>query len=353
MDRAVEPLPLLLPAAAAVAAIRPEVSVPCTEAFDDPDWLFTVDWEGSRAILVSGDAGVRIQDDRCTDVTRRFPEVAAAAVSLGGRRLVLDGVLCALDADGRPDLTALGRRLALGPAAAGGLPVAYLATDLLHLDAQPSLGWPLVRRLEALHDALSDAASLQAPDHVEGWGTGLAEAARSRGLPSLLARRRDAVYRPGMASPDRLRIATAGRATCVVAALGGRTPGMLLAERAGGRLVPAGWAPLPREREVRSWLERRARSLAAARPAFDASGGETLRWLRPELTATVAHAGRQRDGTLRSVSLIAVRDDCDPDWCVRREPVPPPASRALPSGFVPRVLLPLPLDSGTRGGDTD
>jgi bifunctional non-homologous end joining protein LigD len=39
------------------------------------------------------------------DVTRTFPELAGVAAAVGGRRVVLDGEIVALDAEGRPSFT--------------------------------------------------------------------------------------------------------------------------------------------------------------------------------------------------------------------------------------------------------
>jgi hypothetical protein len=44
--------------------------------------------------------------------------------------------------------------------------------------------------------------------------------------------------------------------------------------------------------------------------------------------------------------LVTVRDDVDPVWCMRREPVLPPAPSFSASRFVPTVLEPLPLECG-------
>ena len=51
------------------------------------------------------------------DCTEEFPELAAIADQLAGRRVILDGELVCLDAEGKPDFAALAKGLA-GPAAA-------------------------------------------------------------------------------------------------------------------------------------------------------------------------------------------------------------------------------------------
>jgi bifunctional non-homologous end joining protein LigD len=329
--------------------VRPEAAVPCVEAFDHPDWRFSVDWDGSRALLFASGGAVRLQAETLLDVTDRYPELQAAAAALAGRDMVIDGVVGVLDPEGRPDLQALGRRIALGAAAAAQLPAVFLATDLLYLDGRPLLDLPLDRRSATLRDVVVGTDRLQVPDHVESRGRALAEAAASRGLTAILARRADAPYRPGIASPERMRIAIEGRTTCAVAALTaaapGRSRGIILAEREQGRTVIAGWVPAPDDRLASRWLERQAAALRTPAPSLDSPPqGDSIRWLRPAITATVAHSGRHRDGTLRNPELVAVRDDVDPMWCLRRDPAMPPELAEQRRGFVPTLLLPLPLE---------
>jgi len=343
-------LPLTLPAPSPLPGrVRPEAAVPCVEAFDHAGWRFSVDWEGSRALLFATGGQVRLQAETLQDVTDHYPELQAAGAALAGRDVVIDGVIGVLDPEGRPDLEALGRRMAVGVAASTHLPAVFLATDLLYLDGRSLLAWPLDRRAATLREVFSGTDRLQVPDHVEARGRALAEAAASRGLTAILARRGDAPYRPGIASPDRLRVAIAGQITCVVAALTtaapGRSRGLILAEREHGRAVIAGWVPAPEDRSVSRWLDRLAAGLRSQVPALDSPPqGESVRWLRPAITATVAHTGRHRDGTLRNPELIAIRDDVDPMWCVRRDPAMPPDLAEDSRGFVPTLLLPLPLD---------
>lgn len=349
-------LPLGIPQADALPGpIRPEMPQPCSDAFDSEAWRFSVDWEGSRALLFAGPGGtVRMQAETLADITLRFPELARAADHVTGAPVVLDGVIVVLDSQGRPDLEALGLRLALGARGAGQLPAAFLATDVLHAGAEPTLGWDLDRRLELLGRLVRPARVLQAPETVEARGSGLAEAAGARGLSAVLARRSRSPYRAGLQSPNRLRIDLRRRATCVVVGIeeGTERPSLILAEHAAGVLVFAARVTGPRQTAVERWLAEAAALVATAESPLHSTrahrfgrAGDVI-WLRPVLTATVAHHGRHEDGTLRDPRLIAVRDDVDARWCVRRDPVPPPAAPA-PHAFAPTVLLPLPLgDAG-------
>ena len=336
------PTPPLLP-----GYVPLEVSVPCAVPFDDPDWLFSVDWDGVRALLfLDPSGGVRIQGETLGDLASRFPDVAGAVAAPDGRSAVLDGVIAVLDAEGRPDLPGLGQRLASGPASAADLPAVYLAFDVLHLDGRPTFRWALDRRLDALRDLAGDGDVLQVPDHVRGRGSALAEAASARGLPALLARRAAAPYRPGLASPDRLRIPLIDQVTCTVAGVierRGRIVELILGEQVAGRLTFAGQVDAPGDPRVVRWLTERAGALDDPTAALDGMERAGTRWLRGGLSATIRHVGRTPGGALRRPSLLAVRDDVDPRWCVRRAPLRAPEPAATRSGFAPTLLVPLPL----------
>jgi hypothetical protein len=67
--------------------------------------------------------------------------------------------------------------------------------------------------------------------------------------------------------------------------------------------------------------------------------------MRAALIATVEYRSRGVDGRLRGAEVVTLRDDIDPAWCIRRDPVPPPPSRPVPArGFRPTVLTGLPIE---------
>jgi ATP-dependent DNA ligase len=338
-------LPIAVPAAGIPGRVMIEASTPCSAAFDGDDWLFTVDWEGSRCLLVAeADGTVRLQGDN-GPLDDRFPEIVAAALFGSGRTAILDGVICILDGQGRPDLAALFRRVVTGQARPSAV---YLVTDVLHLDGEAMAGRPLAARLASLEGRLPADSRIQVPDHVVGHGRALAAAATARGLVAMLARRQDARYQGGVASPDRLRIPLTKRRDAVV--VGWRRSlsavRVVLGEWTPGRLSVVGSAVVD-DPAARRWLS------AAVEPAADLAiddrdaAGPGVAWLRPRLTATVEPGpGSPGGDDLPTWRLVALRDDIDPTWCVRRPPVDPPhASAHQPlRPFSPTVLSALPID---------
>jgi bifunctional non-homologous end joining protein LigD len=340
-------LPIPLPAAGFAGSAQPELSVPCAAPFDGDDWLFSVEWEGSRCLLIAdGRGSVRLQGE-VSSLERRFPEIAASGPLQGAAEAVLDGSICVLDRHGRPDLAALFARVS---EANPGRPAAvFLATDLLHLGGEPLTARPLLTRLAMLRDLVPPDSRIQLPDHVAGHGRALAQAAAARGLSSLIARRGGAPYRAGIASPDRLRIPLTGRRDAVVVGWFSTAAGVsvVLADWAGGRLDLVGTAAVPGGASTR-WLA------GAVEVATDpdmlegaAEVGPEVTWVRPRLVATVEPTAPRRERhRLVEFQLVALRDDVNPQWCLRRNPLPPPEAGArLPlRPFSPTVLSALPIE---------
>jgi bifunctional non-homologous end joining protein LigD len=98
------------------------------------------------------------------DCSEEFPELAAIAGALGHDRVLLDGELVCLGADGSPDFAGLRKRLrASGDKArrhAERAPATFLAFDVLHLDGHSTRELPYERRRELLLDLALDGSGL-------------------------------------------------------------------------------------------------------------------------------------------------------------------------------------------------
>jgi bifunctional non-homologous end joining protein LigD len=344
LERDAQPgLPIALPAPTPGSRLTPEASTPCAAPFDGDDWLFGVEWEGSRCLLaLEADGSVRLQGETAL-LDHRYPEIVAGAALRSGHDAILDGTICVLDAQGRPDLEALVHRAADGMAVP---PAVYLATDVLRLDGEPVTALPLRSRLETLAELVIPESRVQLPDHVVGHGRALAEAAAARGLAAIVARRRDAPYLAGVASRDRLRIALAGRRDAVVVGWHGGTGRgrVVLGDWIEGRLGIIGTAAVG-SAWAKRWLDDNLESARDVVVDDRVPAGRGVRWVRPRMVATV-DPGDERDPTgLAAWRLVTVRDDVDPRWCIRRPPVVPPQASAQEPlrPFSPTVLSPLPL----------
>lgn len=162
-------------------AASPEQETALTESRES--WQLEVFWDGYRLTAARHGDDARLFADDLREWTQPAAAIALCLKDLPAQELVLEGTLCVLDADGRPDFEALRARVTTGKGGA----LVFMVTDCLHLDGPLEL--PLVERrarLAALippgHRSLLMSAALDGPlPHVRSSLEGL-------GLPGLVAR---------------------------------------------------------------------------------------------------------------------------------------------------------------------
>ena len=150
---------------------------------DAARWSFEVVWPGVR-VLVAVDGGrARLttagDDDARRDVTEAFPEVRPLGRVLGARPALLDGVIVAVDDDGRPDHELVVGRLE----GARRPPVVLMLVDVLHLDGHSLVERPHHERRAALEALALVGAGLADPRGARGRRRGVVAGRAGAGAP--------------------------------------------------------------------------------------------------------------------------------------------------------------------------
>ncbi|MFC6156121.1 ATP-dependent DNA ligase [Kribbella jiaozuonensis] len=198
---------------------------------------YEVKWDGYRVAIVRRGQAARLWTRNRSDITDRFPDIAAAAILQVPDGVVLDGELVILGADGRLSFDALQQRLVTSPAKARAkaaeLPASYAAFDVLATGGvdlrtqrwtvrrqrleQLSKGWVPPLQLTPVTDDVDEATEwfevLPAAMGVEGL---VVKGAASRYTPG----RRDAWVKLNSAGVHRVRSELA-RVLIEVSALSG------------------------------------------------------------------------------------------------------------------------------------
>jgi bifunctional non-homologous end joining protein LigD len=76
---------------------EPMATTQIAKAFHRPDWVYEEKVDGWRALAYKDAAGVRLVSRNAKDLTRRFPELAAAVGALKPPTLLLDGEIAVFD----------------------------------------------------------------------------------------------------------------------------------------------------------------------------------------------------------------------------------------------------------------
>lgn len=328
----------------ALVPMRPRLA---RRAFNSPDYVFELKWDGVRALAANDATGLRLTDRTGGDLLPAVPELRDLRLPDG---MVLDGEIVVCDSRGRPSYDLLAGRLGPRAAKRGRGPI-FVAFDLLYADGRPLISRPLAERRARLLGAGLGSRLLAVPDHLDDDGEPFLEVVEEYGLEGIVAKRRDSRYVPGTRTADWLKCHVTPRADVVVGALvidehrGART---LLCGLCGddGAIAFAGDASVPPH--LGQWLDVATRGFAThASPFATPLGLRTgLRFLRPRLVGIVEHAGLE-DGELRDARFRGLRLDGHLDDCRRDEAVEVPSYPPHTTTDRPRLIvlnsLPFPV----------
>ncbi len=317
-----------------LAPMRPRLAA---SAFNSPDHLFELKWDGIRSLASMDRGHLRLADRSGGDLLPLVPELADLAVPEGA---VLDGEIVVCDSRGRPSYDLLTGRLGPKAAKRGRGPV-FVAFDLLYEERRPLLGRPLEERRRRLAALGIRSRSLAIPEHLAEDGEPFLDVVAEYGLEGIVAKRRDSPYIPGTRSGDWLKCHVTPRADVV---LGGLVEDerrgairALCGMYAGDVLAFVGEAYVPPY--LGRWLDEATRDFSA-----DASPFATplplrtgMRWLRPRIVAIVEHAGEI--GELRDARFRALRFDGRLDDCRVEEPIEMESAPARAGSERPRLIV--------------
>jgi bifunctional non-homologous end joining protein LigD len=333
--------PTLLEVAGSHAAL-PRDLVPmrprlAANAFNSPDHLFELKWDGIRALASMDREQLRLTDRAGGDLLPLVPELAELPIPEGA---VLDGEIVVCDSRGRPSYDLLTGRLGPKAAKRGRGPV-FVAFDLLYEDHRALLARPLEERRRRLSALGIRSRWLAVPEHLAEDGEPFLDVVAEYGLEGIVAKRRDSPYIPGTRSGDWLKCHVTPRADVVlgglfederrgaVRALCGMFTGDVLSF-VGEAYVPP---------YLGRWLDEATRDFIAdtspfATPLPLRAG---MRWLRPRIVAIVEHAGET--GELRDARFRALRFDGRLDDCRAEEPTPMESAPARAGSERPRLIV--------------
>lgn len=138
-----------------------------------------------------------------SDVSGTFPELSAVGAAVGGRSVVLDGEIVALDGDGRPSFTRLQRRWPQQRRPSAELlravPVRLMAFDVLSVDGRDLTDESLERRREVLESLVVEESSvLTVPKAFVGVpAPDMLQIAGQHGMEGVVTKALDSPYREG------------------------------------------------------------------------------------------------------------------------------------------------------------
>ncbi|MFZ1618180.1 MAG: DNA ligase D [Flavobacteriales bacterium] len=294
--------------------VQPMLASPDTAAFDDPEWLFEIKWDGYRAIAETGGKSVRLYSRNGLSFAEGYPSITDDLRTIQ-RNMVLDGELVAMNDAGRPDF-----QLLQHAAAVPDTQLVYQVFDLLSLNGQDTTSLSLIERKELLRKALPDLEHIKYCDHVLSRGKDFFAAAQEQDLEGVIAKRKDSIYQPGVRSKSWLKVKNHHAQEVVI---GGYTAprnsrkhfgALLLGVYEKDKLRYVGHTGTGFDartlKELSSTMKPLERKTSPFADKVDANGPAT--WVSPILVANIKFTEWTRDGHMRHPVFLGLRTDKDP-----------------------------------------
>ncbi|AZO33552.1 MAG: hypothetical protein EOS76_02895 [Mesorhizobium sp.] len=274
------------------------------------DWIFEPKFDGYRCQLVVWDGKLRLFTRNGLDWTERFgrslPERVCETLDCA-----LDGEICALDQNGRPDFGLLCKALS-----DRSVPLTYFAFDLLASSGESVTPLSLHARKKRLAQVISSLGieSVKLVAHT-GDGNALAEVLKSAGWEGVMAKDRNSPYQPGARSPAWRKIKFTRRQEFIVAGWRpdrktGVVKSIVVATMDNGALtlrgsVGTGFSVRQRSELAEFFSKSSTFGLPSSLPPVEGD----IRLLPPKLVAEVEFLELSSGGCVRGASFIGLRED--------------------------------------------
>jgi len=312
--------------------IHPMLATAEAEAFDNPDWLFEIKWDGYRAVSFIQNGKLRLVSRNQNDLTAQFPELRDLVKFVKAENAILDGEIVALDEQGRSSFSLMQQRTgfrAHGRRVPGqsGLPIAYYVFDLIYADGFDLRRVSLEDRKDALAKIISTNQVVRYSEHFVERGLALFEAAKQQGLEGILAKRRGSCYEERR-TREWLKIKITQTIDCVV---GGYTDpegsrqyfGSLVLGLYNERrqLIHVGQVGTGFDQMKLKEVWQQLKKLETKQSLFFGPvDARQVHWVRPEVVCEVkftewTHETTEGGLKLRAPVFMGLREDKDPREC--------------------------------------
>ncbi len=283
-------------------------------AFDDPDWLFEIKWDGYRAIAEIEDHHVRLYSRNGLSFEHQYPAIFEAVSELD-IHAVLDGEIVALNKKGLPSFQLLQNKGSNSAA------LCYYVFDLLSLNGKSYEHRPLTERKEALQKLLPENPFIRYCDHVIGQGKDFFKAVQKSGMEGMIAKNIRSQYLEGGRNPDWLKvkhILTDEAIICGYTAPKGTRKyfgALILGMYQNGKLQYLGHSGTGFTGKILSDLHHQMQSLIIDYNPFGKKipVNAAVTWVEPKLVANIKYTERTEGGILRHPVYMGLRTDKSAD----------------------------------------
>lgn len=295
--------------------IRPMLAQPTERpAFNDPEWIFEIKWDGYRAIAELNGSGRKLYSRNGLSFAIAYKRIFDELGKIP-HRAVLDGELVVIDEEGRPSFQKLQNY-----SSHSRLAIRYYVFDCLSLDGRDLTTLPLLKRKALLREIIADNEHIRFCDHIAGDGVAFFHAIEEQNLEGMIAKKADSLYLSGKRTPYWLKIRNIKQEEAIIvgytAPKGSREGfgSLLLAQYQKKKLTYIGNVGTGFNTASLRDLLRKLKPLSRSTSPLDVPvkmPGDTT-WVEPKFVCNVKFTEMTTDGILRHPVFLGLRFDKEP-----------------------------------------
>ncbi|MFC7348048.1 DNA ligase D [Chryseobacterium zhengzhouense] len=285
------------------------------EAFDDPDWVFEIKWDGYRAVADLSNEQPLFYSRNGISFLSKFEKVSRDFDNQI-HKMILDGEIVAYDETGRPNFQLL-QQIGDNP----DLALVYQVFDILWLNGHSTEELPLIQRKELLKDALVETDVIKYCDHIPEKGIDFFNQMKKMKLEGMIAKKADSPYVENHRTSDWLKIKFTNTEEAIICGFteprGSRKGfgALILGKYIDGKLTYSGHTGTGFNQElIREVLERLQKIIIKSSPFENKpKTNMPVTWTKPELVCEIKYSEITKDGIFRHPVFVAIREDKEPE----------------------------------------
>lgn len=301
--------------------IKPMLIGATGDAFDSPDYIYELKWDGERCIAyLDPKNGTELRNKRNVKMLSKVPELADLHKQVK-TQCILDGELIVLK-DGKPDFFEIQRRSPMTNSFKIELlskqhPASFIPYDILYYKDKDITLLPLMERKKHLTNVIkTETARMALSKYIDGQGIALYSLAEQQHLEGIVAKRKDSIYIEGKCTHDWIKIKNLKDEDFVVCGYIYKNNHMIsivLGQYDNSQLVYKGHVTLGVGGENFAQIKKIPR-IPSPLFAFPA-GNENAVWIMPQLVCVVKFMDYTAGGGMRQPVFKGLRHDKKPEEC--------------------------------------
>ncbi len=289
--------------------------------FNSVDYIYELKLDGIRCIAYLDKGGTELRTRNNLSLIRRFPELSQIHKQVVDK-CILDGELVVIKNE-VPDFFEVQRRIILNDnfkiqLASKQLPASYVAFDILYYADKEVSDRQLMVRKSLLETCINENSRIAISRFIEERGIELYQAAESKKLEGVVAKKKDSLYLQDKKSKDWIKFKRLADEDCVICGYVLKRPmnALILGQYIEDKLVYRGSVSFGVN--LNFLREYKCKPLSyspfTGEPENRMDGETGVFWIEPSIVCTIEYMPNTKDSLRQSV-FKGIREDILPKEC--------------------------------------